>query len=133
LWEICTQVVKMYFLGSAWNENLLMNIANVQRCWLGKKKTQKRTHAKQKDVTHHRTVGQALWQICSLIPFFLVFLFHLTPLFVLFFVFCDRKVAGNVMYFYFKTTKERKRGSFSLCSSLDLLEVFVYFSSSPVF
>jgi hypothetical protein len=46
---------------------------------------------------------------------------------------CDRKVAGNVMYFYFKTTKERKRGSFSLRSSLDLLEVFVYLSSSPVF
>jgi hypothetical protein len=46
---------------------------------------------------------------------------------------CDRKVTGNVMYFYFKTTKERKQGSFSLHSSLDLLEVFVYLSSSPVF
>jgi hypothetical protein len=46
---------------------------------------------------------------------------------------CDGKVAGNVMYFYFKTTKERKRGSFSLCRSLDLLKVFVYLSSSPVF
>jgi hypothetical protein len=37
------------------------------------KKRAKKKKKTQKDVTHHHTVGQALWQICLLIPFFWFF------------------------------------------------------------